>query len=294
MQEAVGLVDFVLLTNCYYELVLVFQETNVKESVQVDKPTDQETLTEQTDNSNLWTEELNKEVQNLETQSEKHAAKQDSHKDENSHEFIHVHSSDEHLNKENLKSNEELDLSKTSDGTDRQEEKTETQGKIYQSKDSTHRETKDDKLGSDSETSQHLEDSKMETKTKSSQRNKKTAKLKRGQSKKKTTDHDEMAEWADDDYYGVDDDDGDDEPYDEDMDEDLDGEEPLEESEDTEDFPSGKEYGEVETDSIESWQMTEKPLDESEDFSDEEGDHKIKEQEELQEEIKQLKGKWFR
>ena len=291
MQEAVGLVDFVLLTNCYYELVLVFQETNVKESVQVDNPTDQKTLTEQTDNSNLWTEELNQEVQNLETQSEKHAAKQDSHKDENSHEFIHVHSSDEHLKKENLKSNEELDLSKTSDGTDRQEQKTETQGKIYQSKDSTHQETKDDKLGSDSETSQHLEDSKMETKTKSSQRNKKTAKLKQGQSKKKTTDHDEMAEWADDDYYGVDDDD---EPYDEDMDEDLDDEEPLEGSEDTEDFPSGKEYSEVETDSIESWQMTEKPLDESEDFSDEEGDHKIKEQEELQEEIKQLKGKWFR
>jgi len=197
-----------------------------------------------------------------------------------------VHSSDKHLKKENLKSNEELGLSKTSDGTDKQEQKTETQGKIYQSKDSTYQETKD-------ETSQHLEDSKMETKTKSPQRNKKTAKLKQGQGKKKTTDHDEMAEWADEDYYGVDDDDDDDEPYDEEMDEDLDDEEPLEGSEDTEDFPSGKEYSEVETDSIESWQMTEKPLDESEDFSDE-GVHKIKEQEELQEEIKQLKGKWLR
>lgn len=205
-----------------------------------------------------------------------------------------MHSSDEHLKKENLKlSNEELGLSKTSDGTDKQEQKTETQGKIYQSKDSTYQETKDDKLGSDSETSQHLEDSKMETKTKSPQRNKKTAKLKQGQGKKKRTDHDEMAEWAEEDYYGVDDDD-DDEPYDEEMDEDLDDEEPLEGSEDTEDFPSAKEYSEVETDSIDSWQMTEKPLDESEDFSDEEGDHKIKEQEELQEEIKQLKGKWFR
>ena len=38
--------------------------------------------------------------------------------------------------------------------------------------------------------------------------------------------------------------------------------------------------------------MTEKPLDESEDFSDEEDDRKIKEQEVLQEEIKQLKGEY--
>ena len=52
---------------------------SVKEVVQVNEPTDQGTLSEQTDNSNLWTEELKKEVQNLETQSEKYAAKQDSH-----------------------------------------------------------------------------------------------------------------------------------------------------------------------------------------------------------------------
>lgn len=304
-----------LPTNWYSfdELIFVFQETSVKESVQVNKPTDQETVSEQPDNSHLWTEELKKEVQNLEAQSEKHAAKQDIHegnqndvrttnkqettggenvndvtqsdspektKDENSQEFLHVHSSDEHINEGNLKSTEQSGLTETN------EQKTETQSKTYQSKDSTHQETKDD--GSGSKASQHLEDIEVETETKSQQIKKKKTKLKKGQGKRKTTEHEEMDEWADEDYY----DDDDDQPYDEDMDEDLDDDEPLEGSEDSDNFAPGKDYSEEETDSIDSWQMTEKPLDESEDFSDEEDDRKIKEQEVLQEEIKQLKGEY--
>lgn len=191
-----------------------------------------------------------------------------------------MHSSDEHLKEENIKSDEQLGLSETS------EQKTETQGKNYQFEDSPNQETKDD--GSGSEASQHLEDNEVETKMKSQQSKKKKTKLKKGRVKKKTTEHEEMDEWADDDYYG----DDDDEPYDEDMDEDLDDDEPLEGSEVSDDFATGKDYSEEETDSIDSWQMTEKPLDESEDFIDEEDDRKIKEQEELQEEIKQLKGEW--
>lgn len=303
-----------LPTNWYSfdELIFVFQETSVKESVQVNKPTDQETVSEQPDNSHLWTEELKKEVQNLEAQSEKHAAKQDIHegnqndvrttnkqettggenvndvtqsdspektKYENSQEFLHVHSSDEHINEGNLKSTEQSGLTETN------EQKTETQSKTYQSKDSTHQETKDD--GSGSKASQHLEDNEVETETKSQQIKKKKTKLKKGQGKRKTTEHEEMDEWADEDYY-----DDDDQPYDEDMDEDLDDDEPLEGSEDSDNFAPGKDYSEEETDSIDSWQMTEKPLDESEDFSDEEDDRKIKEQEVLQEEIKQLKGEY--
>ena len=200
-----------------------------------------------------------------------------------------MHSSDEHLKEENLKSDEQLSLSKTSDETDRQEQKTATQGTNYHSEDSTRRETKDDKLGSGSEASQRLKDNEVETKAKSPQSKKMKTKLKKGRGKRKITEHEEMDEWADEDDYGVVDDD--DEPYDEEMDEDLDDDEPLEGSEDSDDFAGGKDYNEEETDSIESWQMTEKPLDESDDFGDED-DRKIKEQEELQEEIKQLKGKW--
>ena len=194
-----------------------------------------------------------------------------------------MHSSDEHIKEENLKSAEQLGLTETSD------QKTETQSKNYQSEDSTRQGTKDD--GSGFKASQHLEDNEVETETKSQQSKKKKTKLKKGRGKRKTTEHEEMDEWADEDYYG-DDDDDDDEPYDEDMDEDLDDDEPLEGSEDSDDFATGKDYSEEETDSIDSWQMTEKPLDESEDFSDEDDDHKIKEQEELQEEIKQLKGEY--
>ena len=315
MQEVLGLIEFMLPTNWYSfdELVLVFQETNVKDSVQVNKPTDQETLSEQADNSHLWTEELKKEVQNLEAQSEKHAAKQDSHdgnqndvhttnkqettatenvndvtqsdyektKDENNQEFLHVHSSNEHIKEENLKTAEQLGLTETS------EQKTETQSKNYQAEDSTHQETKDDVSGS--KASQHLEDSEVGTETKSQQRSKKKTKLKKVRGKRKTIEHEQMDEWTDDDYYG---DDDDDEPYDEDMDEDLDGDEPLEGSEDFDGFVTRKDYSEEETDSIDSWQMTEKPLDESEDLNDEEDDLKIKEQEVLQEEIKQLKGEY--
>lgn len=192
-----------------------------------------------------------------------------------------MHSSDEHLKEENIKSVEQLGLSETS------EQKTETQGMNYQFEDSTNQETKDD--GSGSEAYQHLEDNEVEMKMKSQQNKKKKTKLKKGRVKKKTTEHEEIDEWADEDYYG---DDDDDEPYDEDMDEDLDDDEPLEGSEVSDDFATGKDYSEEETDSIDSWQMTEKPLDESEDFIDEEDDRKIKEQEELQEEIKQLKGEW--
>ena len=188
-----------------------------------------------------------------------------------------MHSSDEHLKEENLKADEQVGLSDTS------EQKTETQGKNYQSEDSTHQET-------GSEAPQHSEDNEVEASTKSPQSNKKKTKLKKGWSKKKTAEHEEMDEWADEDYYRGDDDD--DEQYDEDMDEDLDDDEPLEGSEDSDDFATGKDYSEEETDSIDSWQMTEKPLDESEDFSDED-DRKIKEQEELQEEIKQLKGEYM-
>ena len=192
-----------------------------------------------------------------------------------------MHSSNEHIKEDNLKTAEQLGLTETS------EQKTETQSKNYQAEDSTHQETKDDAYGS--KASQHLEDSEVGTETKSPQSSKKKTKLKKGRGKRKTTKHEEMDEWADDEYYG---DDDDYEPYDEDIDEDLDDDEPLEGSEDFDGFVTRKDYSEEETDSIDSWQMTEKPLDESEDLSDEEDDRKIKEQEVLQEEIKQLKGEY--
>ena len=275
--------------------------------MQGNKPTNQETLKEQTDTLNSWTEELAKEVQNLEMQSEKHAAKQNSHKDDqakikedvqitskqetsgtenvneatqsdssqktedvvDSQEYLHVHSSDEHIKEENSKSDEQLDLKKSSDGNDKQDTTNPESQK-----------TTDDKLDSGSESTEHLEDEEVKEKKKTSQSNKKKTKLKKGRGKKKTVEQEEMDEWDDEDDYG-----DDDEPYDEDMDEELDDDEPLEGAEDLD---------EEETDSIESWKMAEKPLDESENFGDEEDDSKIKEQEELQEEIKQLKGNCFK
>lgn len=271
----------------------VFQEINIKEPVQDNKANNQETLSEQTDNSNLWTEELAKEVQNIETQSQKHAAKQDSHtntkdipgaenvrQDVDSEEFLHVHSSDEHLKEENPKSDEKLDLSKSRDETDKQEQTTEIHNENHPSLENS-QETKDDKFDAGSEAAEKLEDEKVKETKEKTQSNKKKARAKKGRAKKKLIESEEMDEWADEDDYG-----DVDEPYEEDMDhEDMDDEDPLEGTEDPD-------YNGEETDSIESWKMTEKPLEESEDFGDEEDESsKFKEQEELQEEIKQLKGK---
>lgn len=115
------------------------------------------------------------------------------------------------------------------------------------------------------------------------QSNRKKSQTRKGRAKKKLIEWEGIEDWSDnDDYY-----DDVDELYDDNMDDDMEDDETMDD-----DVLSEKGLNDEETDSIDSWKMTEKPLDESEDFDDEDDDDEPKEQEDLQEEIKQLKGRY--
>ena len=112
------------------------------------------------------------------------------------------------------------------------------------------------------------------TASKTSQRHEeKKQNSKKGRTRKKHIEHDEIDEWGSED--DLDDIDG--EPYDEDFDDDVVVDSEMDDIGD-------------DVDSLDEWKMSEKPLDEDHNFVDEDVDSKQKEQEELQEEIKQLKG----
>ena len=114
-------------------------------------------------------------------------------------------------------------------------------------------------------------------------RNRKKSQTRKVRAKKKLIERERIEDWSDnDDYY-----DDVDELYDDDVDDDMEDDETMDD-----DVLSEKGLNDEETDSIDSWKMTEKPLDESEDFDDEYDDDELKEQEDLQEEIKQLKGRY--
>ena len=139
----------------------------------------------------------------------------------------------------------------------------------------------DDKYDSGTGAAAHSErvDGKENKKETSQQIKRKKSQTRKGRAKKKLIERERIEDWSDnDDYY-----DDVDELYDDDVDDD----ETMDD-----DVLSEKGLNDEETDSIDSWKMTEKPLDESEDFDDEYDDDKLKEQEDLQEEIKQLKGRY--
>lgn len=227
-------------------------------------------------------------------------------KDVDSAEFSHVHVVDEGVKDEAPKSEEKLDSVKQSGETEEtkkddsivqnqgQEAASDRQGQgdgkassaaeesVEKEQQTT--ETLHEKVQSEDVSNQNSEDTKEQSskeEVKGAQKkagqydhSKKKSKAKKGRGRKKILDHEEMDEWGNeqDDYGDIDD-----ESYDEDMDDDIeDGE--------MDDFNE-----EEDADSIDSWKMSERPLEEAEDFGDEE-DGKRKEQEDLQEEIKQLKG----
>ena len=291
-----------------------------KEAVQHNEQTTEQKLNKETDiNRQSWREELVEEVKQIIEQSEKHAAKADieeanqerdlNEKDikdtekgmegENSHEvppsdpvqniadadgaeFSSLHVVDEKLKEGVSKSSEILESSKQSDyietaensdsgekkpGNDdssnkdnqksiddqQQQQPTETLNKKDQ-EDGGKMQAGEEKRGEEVKTGQYDKKSKAK------------AKAKKGHGRKKVTERDGMDEWDSDDYDDID-------PYDEGFDDEVDDDE-------IEDFYE-------DPDSIESWKMSEKPLDEAEELSDEDVS-KIKE--DLQEEIKQLKG----
>ena len=333
------------------------------------KQTNEQTLNTETDNLPSWREELTKEVNDIERQSEKHAKKNDADqvmdlnekdissdssnaekkaegtqevphrdsseniKDIGSAELSHVHVADEHKVEDNSKSDEK-DSSKQSDEikttrnddlgeqeqdqesassehsqvavesaekaeqpvNEQHEEPTETHQQQQQDSTETQqqqqeptetqqqqqepRESQKEKAQADDSRQQIIdgakeqleEEGKGAQKTTGQYNSKKKVKGKKGRSRKKMIEPEEMDEWANEDDFG----DFDDESYDEDFDEDVEDNEMEDLNEDT--------------DSIDSWKMTEKPLDEAEDLGDEEDYSKLKEQEDLEEEIKHLKG----
>ena len=143
----------------------------------------------------------------------------------------------------------------------------------------------DDKYDSGTGAAAHLEkvDGKENKKETLQQIKRKKSQTRKGRAKKKLIERERIEGWSDnDDYY-----DDVDELYDDNMDDDMEDDETMDD-----DVLSEKGLNDEETDSIDSWKMTEKPLDESEDFDDEDDDDELKEQEDLQEEIKQLKGRY--
>ena len=299
-----------------------------KEAVQHNEQTTEQKLNKETDNRQSWREELVEEVKQIVEQSEKHAAKADieeanqerdlNEKDikdtgkgmegENSHEvppsdpvqniedvdgaeFSSAHVVDEKQKEDVSKSSEILESSKQSDyietaensdsgekkpGNDdssnkdnqkveeadmaeksiddqQQQQPTETLNKKDQ-EDGGKIQAGEERRGEEVKTGQYDKKSKAK------------AKAKKGRGRKKVTERDAMDEWDSDDYDDID-------SYDEGFDDEVDDDE-------IEDFYE-------DPDSIESWKMSEKPLDEAEELSDEDVS-KIKE--DLQEEIKQLKG----
>ena len=89
------------------------------------------------------------------------------------------------------------------------------------------------------------------------QSNRKKSQTRKGRAKKKLIEWEGIEDWSDnDDYY-----DDVDELYDDDVDDGMEDDETMDD-----DVLSEKGLNDEETDSIDSWKMTEKPLDESEDF----------------------------
>lgn len=263
----------------------------VKDSTQGDKPRIEETPSELTDHLDLWSEELKKEVHNIETLSQLNEAGQSSeHKNtdlnnqkaysdskEKISEGEKKYFSGESTGDRTAKSNGKLHLTKSSEENVKEEEK------LGEDNVDSSPETIDDKFDSGLDAAAHSErgNGKERKKETLQQSNKKKSHTGKGRAKKKLNEQEGIDDWSDEvDYY----DDNDDEPYDDDMDDDIEYDEAMDDV-----VISEKGLNEEETDSIDSWKMTEKPLDESEDFDNEEDDDKLKEQEDLQEEIKQLK-----
>lgn len=267
------------------------EESVMKDSTQGDKPRTEETPSEQIDNLDLWSEELKKEVHNIEALSQLHEAGQSSEQLNTNLNSQKAYSD----NKEKISEGEKKHFSEESRGdrtaklngkaqlTKSIEENSNKEEKLGEDNIDSSPETTDDKFDSGLEAATHSErrngkDRKKETLR---QRNKKKSQTRKGRAKTKSIEQEGIDDWSDeDDYY----DDDDDEPYDDDMDDDIEDDEAMDD-----DVMSEKGLNEEETDSIDSWKMTEKPLDESEDFDDEDNDDKLKDQEDLQEEIKQLK-----
>lgn len=257
------------------------EESVVKDSAQGDKQRIDEKPSEQTDNLDSWTEEVQKEVHNIETLSQKHEADLDNQKAySDSKEEVsgqeNEPSSGEYRADRTAKSNGKAHLTKSSEENDKQGEK------LREDHMDSLPENIDDKYDSGTGAAAHSErvDGKENKKETLQQIKRKKSQTRKGRAKKKLIERERIEDWSDnDDYY-----DDVDELYDDNMDDDMEDDETMDD-----DVLSEKGLNDEETDSIDSWKMTEKPLDESEDFDDEDDDDELKEQEDLQEEIKQLK-----
>lgn len=301
---------------------------NSKEAVQHNEQTTEKKLNKETDNQQSWREELVEEVKQIVEQSEKHAAKADieeanqerdlNEKDikdtgkemevENTHEvppsdhvqniedidgaeFSSVNVVDEKKKEDVFKSSESLESIKQSDYIETAEN-SDSGEKTPGNDDSSNKDNQKVEEADMAEKSIDAQQQQQPTETlnkkdhedggkiqageerrgeevKTGQydiKSKAKAKAKKGRSRKKVIEREGMDEWDSDDYDDID-------PYDEGFDDEVDDDE-------IEDFYE-------DPDSTESWKVSEKPLDEAEELSDEDVG-KIKE--ELQEEIKQLKG----
>ena len=248
-------------------------------------PISEETLNKETENLESWKDALEKEVRNIIEQSEKHAAEEESHKADQTMDLNekNAHTSEETKNIYDVPQSDSSQSTKDSAEFSKVHVVHE-QGK---SDDPKADERLDSEKGNEEVKSEQLDHKNSEAAEKQlseeevkgtptnagQQKDKKKPKSKKGQKHKKTIEQEEMDEWGSGDDFG----DVVDEPFDEDLGDDIEG------GDDMEDFSE-------EADSIDSWKISEKPLDEAEDFGDEEVDDKLKEQEDLQEEIKQLKG----
>lgn len=291
-----------------------------KEAVQHNEPTTEQNLNKETDNQLSWKEELAEEVKQIVEQSAKHAVKagieeadqgrdlnekdvKDTGKRTEGENTLEVPPSDSVQNIEDVddekkkedvsKSSEILESSKQSDyietaensdsgkkkpgnddASNKDNQKVEEADMAEKSIDEQQQqqqptETSNKKDKEDGRKMQAGEERRGEE-VKTGQYNKKSkAKAKKGHSRKKVSEREALDEWDSDDYDDID-------SYDEDFDD-----ENMDDGE-IEDF-----YEDPDSTS-KSWKMTEKPLDEAEELSDEEDDNKIKE--DLQEEINQLKG----
>lgn len=248
-------------------------------------PTSEETLNKETENLDSWKDALEKEVRNILEQSEKHAAEEERHKADQtmdlneknaqtSGETKKVYEVPQSDSSQNTK--DSVEFSKVP-VVDEQGQFDDPKADKRLDSEKVNEEVKSEQL--DHKNSEAAEKRLSEEEVKGTptntgqQKDKKKPKSKKGRKHKKIIEQEEMDEWGNEDDFG----DVVDEPFDEDLDDDIVG------GDDMEDFSE-------EAGSIDSWKMSEKPLDEAEDFIDEEVDDKLKEQEDLQEEIKQLKG----
>lgn len=236
----------------------------------------EQTLKKEPENSESWKEYLTKEVNNILEQSEKHATKQENHESDQVMD----------LNGKSVQSSEVPDEAKShvvfeSDSVQNAKDSVEfSDARVVEEHVKDDSAKADDKADFIKQNEQNSIDAKQQSSEEKMKGNadetgqykdRKKPKPKKGRSRKKLIEREEIDDWGNEDDY----DDIDDDPYDEAMDDDMeDGE--------MEDFSE-------DADSINSWKMSEKPLDEAEDL-DEDLDSKLKEQEDLQEEIKQLKG----